>query len=352
MSTERDSTRILRSWLELGATDLPDRVLDRVLDQLPATPQRRRWWPVRRFPNVNSAFWMGAAATTVILVGVIGTALLPGGIRPGGGAPTSANPSSGARADSQAVPVGSLTAGRYHVDVKLLRDSSTGEGERRAGGVARVSFDLPAGWTGFGDSLEGPGWAILKGEASSPGGMAMAPWAVDRFYLDPCHTIGAEARDESVAVSYTDGFDQAGIDNMNSDRGLGRLWGGWADDTSLPPHAGIAPTSPTATKPVIIQLAGLDGWYMAVRTPTDLDIAACDTGRYILWGDTGGGQRYVQGPGQLDRLWVVDVDGSDAQSRTEPLVIDAASQAGASPADLAELQAIIDSIEIELLPGS
>ena len=49
MSTDRDTTRIVRSWLEEGATALPDRVLDAVLDQVPATSQRRPLWPARRF---------------------------------------------------------------------------------------------------------------------------------------------------------------------------------------------------------------------------------------------------------------------------------------------------------------
>jgi hypothetical protein len=34
MTTERETTRIVRSWLEDGATQLPDRVLDGVLDAL------------------------------------------------------------------------------------------------------------------------------------------------------------------------------------------------------------------------------------------------------------------------------------------------------------------------------
>jgi len=38
MSTDRDTTRIVRSWLDEGVTVLPDRVLDAVLDQVPATP--------------------------------------------------------------------------------------------------------------------------------------------------------------------------------------------------------------------------------------------------------------------------------------------------------------------------
>ena len=35
-----DATRIVRSWLDEGVTQLPDRVLDAVLDEVPATPQR------------------------------------------------------------------------------------------------------------------------------------------------------------------------------------------------------------------------------------------------------------------------------------------------------------------------
>ena len=55
MSTDRDTTRIVRSWLEEGVTALPDRVLDAVLDQVPATSQRRPWWPARRFREMNKA---------------------------------------------------------------------------------------------------------------------------------------------------------------------------------------------------------------------------------------------------------------------------------------------------------
>jgi len=39
MSTDRETTRIVRSWLEEGVTALPDRVLDTVLDQVPVTPR-------------------------------------------------------------------------------------------------------------------------------------------------------------------------------------------------------------------------------------------------------------------------------------------------------------------------
>ncbi|HSL32962.1 MAG TPA: hypothetical protein VK871_04880, partial [Candidatus Limnocylindrales bacterium] len=62
MSTDRDVTRIVRSWLEEGVRALPDRVLDTVLEQLPATPQRRSRWPTRRFAVNNYAKVAIAAA--------------------------------------------------------------------------------------------------------------------------------------------------------------------------------------------------------------------------------------------------------------------------------------------------
>ena len=83
MSTDRDVTRIVRSWLEEGATALPDRVLDTVLDQLPATPQRRAWWPARRFQEMNTyaKVAIAAAAVVVVAVAAIGMSVIP---RPGG----------------------------------------------------------------------------------------------------------------------------------------------------------------------------------------------------------------------------------------------------------------------------
>jgi hypothetical protein len=77
MSTDPVVTRIVRSWLEEGATVLPDRVLDAVLDQLPATPQRRAWWPVRRFEQMNNYAKVAIAAVAVIAVAAIGITLIP-----------------------------------------------------------------------------------------------------------------------------------------------------------------------------------------------------------------------------------------------------------------------------------
>jgi hypothetical protein len=77
MSTDRDTTRIVRSWLEEGVTALPDRVLDTVLDQLPATPQRRSWWPTRRLTQLNKLILAMGAAAAVLLAAILGYNLLP-----------------------------------------------------------------------------------------------------------------------------------------------------------------------------------------------------------------------------------------------------------------------------------
>lgn len=87
MSTDRETTRLVRSWLEEGVTRLPDRVLDSVLDQVPATPQRRSWWPARRFADMNTYAKLIAGAAAIVVIAVVGYQFLPrsGGI---GGQPT------------------------------------------------------------------------------------------------------------------------------------------------------------------------------------------------------------------------------------------------------------------------
>ena len=81
MSSDRETTRRVRSWLETGVTAIPERVLDAVLDQLPTTPQRRPRWPVRRDSEMSTNLRLGGLAAAVIVLVVAGGALLLGGGR-------------------------------------------------------------------------------------------------------------------------------------------------------------------------------------------------------------------------------------------------------------------------------
>ena len=80
MSTDRDTTRIVRSWLKTDDYESADRVLDAVLDQLDTTPQRRAtWWTAWMSPFMNTTtmrFGIGAAALLALIF--LGLQLLPG----------------------------------------------------------------------------------------------------------------------------------------------------------------------------------------------------------------------------------------------------------------------------------
>ena len=77
MSTDRDTTRIVRSWLRTDEHESADRVLDAVLDQLDTTPQRRAtWWPARRIESMNTMLRFGIAAAVLVAAAAIGFGIL------------------------------------------------------------------------------------------------------------------------------------------------------------------------------------------------------------------------------------------------------------------------------------
>jgi len=91
--------------------------------------------------------------------------------------------------------------------------------------------------------------------------------------------------------------------------------------------------------PVAVLIDGYAGKQIDLMVPLDVNIAACDGGEYHSWSDTSGGDRYNQGPGQHDLIDIVDVNG-------QRYVIQRSFYPANTAADLAELQAIVDSIRI------
>jgi hypothetical protein len=97
MTTEREMERLVRSWLEPGLTALTDDVLDSVMDQLPATPQRRASWSPRRLRGLRAVAGFSLAAAAVLVVAIVGFTMAPRPFLPGvEDSPTPA-PSSGCR---------------------------------------------------------------------------------------------------------------------------------------------------------------------------------------------------------------------------------------------------------------
>jgi len=303
MSTDRETTRIVRSWLEEGATALPDRVLDTVLDQLPATRQRRAWWPARRLPLMSTPFRIALAAAAVVVVALFAINLVPrstdvvGGVSP---TPVPTAPAAIApvpTATAASTPAPTVTAAPTPAPTPAPTLPPSGQ---IAPGTYRVDFmtyTLPAGWSSF----QGIG-------ASKPDGAFIDPWrGIATVYRDPCHW-----QTPAVSVGPT-------VDNLVA--------------------ALVAQKRGSKVTPVDVTIDGFHGKQIDLIVPLDLKIAACDQATYKLWTDVNGGDRYNQGPGQHDLLDILDVNG-------QTLVIDRVFYAANKAADLAGLQAIVDSIKI------
>jgi hypothetical protein len=78
MSTDRDVQRILKSWLHEDSYEDANHVLNRVLDSLDDVPQRRPWWPVRRFLAMTPTTRFAVATASLLVVAVIGISLFTG----------------------------------------------------------------------------------------------------------------------------------------------------------------------------------------------------------------------------------------------------------------------------------
>jgi hypothetical protein len=93
------------------------------------------------------------------------------------------------------------------------------------------------------------------------------------------------------------------------------------------------------TAPVDVELAGYSGKYFELQVPADISMCDSEPGgppQYRPW-EPG---IYAQGPSHRWHQWVLDVDGVR-------VVVQSFDYPGTSAARRAELQAIIESIQIE-----
>jgi hypothetical protein len=294
MSTDRDTARIVRSWLEEGVTTLPDRVLDNVLDQLPATPQRRSWRPAWRFHEMNSAARFALAAAAVAVVAVVGINLLPGS---GGIGGQVTNPSStispSPTISPTPVPIGAS---------RSLEPNTTYLVEDPVPYTIRV----PDGWQVFGG-----GHLVRTSSVTSDAViMALNAWLVDNVYPDPCRPAEGAA---PVGP---------GVDDLVA--------------ALSEQFEGDAPVSD-------VTIDGFSGKKVELSVPDDIPPSQCngfEVGRWTSPGGTGGNGGYIHGPGQRDTVYVLDVEG-------ERVAIHAVYLPAAPEAERADLQAIIDTLDFQ-----
>ena len=169
-----------------------------------------------------------------------------------------------------------------------------------AEGVAAATITVPDGWS----NIQNFG----VGKESSPDGYAaVLVWPPGDFanvYLDAC-----QWQDGQTPVGPTVDDLATALDNQ-AQHGEG--------------------------SPIDVSIDGYSGKMIELTVPSDIDFADCDDGEFRSWDG-----RYHQGPGQVDQIYILDVAG-------QRLVIVTHFLPGTSEADLAERQAIVDSIQIDL----
>jgi hypothetical protein len=168
----------------------------------------------------------------------------------------------------------------------------------------RITIQVPAGYTGF------EGWAALMSGTSQT---AVSTMAIGGIYADPCHSKG----------SLLDGPAISSVGEVVA---------------ALASQKGFRVSTPTD-----VTLDGYSGTYVERRVPARTDLTECDGNLFRVYHDVDrgptGGLRYLV-PGELQQLWVLDVDGV-------PLVIDASLNPGMSAEIRAELRRMVDSVRIE-----
>ena len=311
MSFDPETTRIVRSWMDEGATQLPDRVLDAVLDQLPSTPQSRAtWWPARRISTVNAIVKFGVAAAVLVVAALIGINYFGGSSGVGGPGGVDSTPSAEPTPEVTPEPTAEPTpdptpAGLLPVGPHVLVDGT----EETA--TVRVTVTIPApDWYGE----PGDGILIKNDQSGAPDGAGLIVFAGQDLYVygDPCRW--STTRPEEPATTVDELVDALAAQALRD-----------------------------ATEPVDVTVDGYSGKSITLHVPEDADFSECDRSTFGSWGVSGPDEspfRYHQDPGQIDKLWILDVEG-------ELVVIDTAHYEGTPQSVVDELDAIVESATFE-----
>jgi hypothetical protein len=185
-----------------------------------------------------------------------------------------------------------LSAGVHVLDLASLKQARPGYKH-----LPRIAVTLPSGW------FNNNGWAVNDG-----GALGLGFWDVDKVYPTGCHWKGKPKIDPGRTVG--------GLARVLASRPLRH-----------------------ASRPMNVELAGIRGKYLRWSVPSKIDISSCDQGYFESW--TGRGwatDRWEQGSGQVDRLWILDVHG-------KRLVINANYLPQATRKQRAELDRIVHSIK-------
>jgi|GEM_PF-1406545 len=298
--TDNEFTRTARAWLDDGPDVMSDRALQAALDQIHMTRQRRTWVPTRRFTSTGNPIRLVAGAAAVVLAAVIGLTLLAGSGSLGGigGPPPTASP--------PPTPVPTPTP--HPLTTGDMAPLGAGTYVTADPFLARVTFTLPAGWSG---QMGGP-YLVDLGPTSGPSSVDLGIF--DTVYADPCDIATGPLAPPAGPT----------VDDLA---------------TALAALPALA-----ATRPTDVTIDGYHGKLVTLTAPSSS--AGCTLspdGTFRIW-TFPLGATYDMNKGEQARIWILDVDG-------QRLVIFATELAGQAASSKAEVQAVIDSIRIAPAPS-
>jgi len=191
MSTDRDTVRIVRSWLRTDEHESADRVLYAMLDQLDTTPQRR----ATGWPSVNRSVMLAVAAAVVVIAALLGLNYL---VAPNVGSPAVDGTPSPEPSLSLLPLEGELASGTYSLGPDF---------------PVPVTFDVPEGWsTGRisdveinlnpeGPNAPGIGFGVVENVVADPCGVMLLDPPPGRSVAEMVEAISGLERFEATSPS-------------------------------------------------------------------------------------------------------------------------------------------------------
>ncbi len=308
MRSSRDPDQLIKAFLDEGIDELPDRSFDAVRT---AIDQTRQWavFGLWKEPQLMNATRLALAAAAVVVVAVLAIKFLPTTNIGPASAPTptlspsptpvptptvapTPSPSPTPMPSPVALPTsGAVPAGTYYIDPAVT-------------GVSRLTLTVPAGWSAA---------DLIAKDAGTPTQVFFTIWVVSDVFQDACKW------DQTKVVSLV---------GMTPEQVVTTL---------------AAQKSRTASSPTSTTIGGYPAQQITLTVAPSLDTSTCSGGNLRYW--PGAGPDFSSGlccnlAGNIDTIYVVDVNG-------KRMVIVARHYPGSPATDVAELQSIVNSIQIE-----
>jgi len=264
---------------------------------------------------IGTGAWSRRVPSWMAMIGILSVSLACSGTVAERSSPpveaSSQRPSTTAQAATSTTPSSPTPAPTLGTNV-TRPDDGRQQAQVLGGGIyPHLSVEVPDGWSS-------DGHFVFKSGASVIG---LSVWDVGQVPTDPCHWQGHMVDPGS------------GVEDLVAALGV--------------------QATRNASTPIDVTLAGHPGRYLEWSVPADLvvtgdaDFQGCDAQPdnghldFVSWLGNGLGERYQQVPGQVDRLWILDVAG-------QRLVVDATYSPDATQADRDELAHVVESLRFEI----